>query len=133
MRVILLRGCDWTVYFGNGTGTFPDEADAFVWDVPEVILSLDQGDIGDPCGRSATVNSLLDINGDGLADLVARLSNQQVVYYRNTGTAFDLNPISINSASPLEETAVDCNLTIGEELIDGERRYVLRCRHDDRA
>lgn len=126
LNEILLRGCDWTVYLGNGTGTFPAEADAYVWDVPEVILSLDQGVIGTPCGRRATVNSLLDINGDGLADLVARLSAGQIVYYRNTGTGFDLSPITINSATPLEETQVDCNLTLGGELLDGERHYFIR-------
>lgn len=122
---ILLGGCDWTVYFGSGTGAFPAEAAAYDWDVPEAKLHTDVGTTGSPCGQRKTVNALMDMNGDGLADLVVRLSDGRMVYYRNTGTGFDPTEMDMGSATVLEEATIYC-VTLASELLNGQRYNVRR-------
>lgn len=128
---VLLRGCDWTVYFGDGSGSFPLIADAYVWNVPTADLASDEGEYG-VCGlqyvrRRATVADLRDMNGDGLADLVVRLSDGQVQFYRSTGSEFDENSVLMGSVSPLEKTQTDCQgqLQVGV-LTQGARGYLRR-------
>ncbi len=44
---LLLKDCDWTVYFGNGTRSYPQTVDAHIWNVPTpVTLASDKWVLG---------------------------------------------------------------------------------------
>ena len=130
---ILLTGCNWTVYFGNGTGEFPTKENAHIWDVPTVDLASDEWDLGTRGGdipfiqRRDTVIKLIDINGDGLADLVVRKGDGNMYSYRNTGRGFAVETYNpINGTTALEEVKTDIDQLVANTLTDGDRGYLRR-------
>lgn len=129
---ILLRACDWRVYFGDGTGSFPARNDAHVWRVPKVTLALGIDALETCSGfqynsTTTTLAELADFNGDGLPDLLAQLDNGQLVAYWNTGREFATNGQALGHASPLERSQTDCEQTGGEGgLLAGARGYLRR-------
>ncbi len=129
--LLLGAGCDWTVYFGDGTGTFPLLRDAYVWEVPQAKLASDDWK-QQSCGedfllRRSTVIGLRDIEGDGLADLIVRLDDQLMYSYRNTGSGFDDQARALNGNSALEQVQTDCKgFILNASLRDGARGYERR-------
>lgn len=127
-----LRGCDWTIYFGDGGINFPDTVDAHVWAVP-VSTTASEELLEAICGESglsyiqsrATVVGMVDMTGDGLSDLVVRDGGGNLNYYLNTGSGFGaLRDLGVNV--PLDKVQTDCNETVAGNLIDGARGYLRR-------
>jgi RHS repeat-associated protein len=130
-NLLLQNGCHWKVYFGNGTGTFPETDDAHIWNVPKATLDSDYWEKkncdADFFLRRSTVVGLRDINGDGLADLVVRLSDGNLYSYRNTGREFDSLPHPLNGNTALEQVQTDCDgFVLGGSLRNGDRGYQRR-------
>ncbi|WP_447971726.1 RHS repeat-associated core domain-containing protein [Nitrospira sp. M1] len=136
---ILLRMCDWTVYFGNGGSKFPERNEAFLWRVPKnITLASDKWILGTVDGTDeyiqsrATVINLHDMNGDGLSDLIVQKFGDEKMYsYRNTGTGFEGQAHPINGSSVLEEAKTEINNFSGGTLTDGDRGYVRRLQDLD--
>jgi len=100
-----------------------------------------KGQSGQFIQSRATVIKLLDINGDGLADLVVRHKDGKMYSYRNTGTefqidkglitGFDINdrPIKgrpINGNTALEEVKTDMDKFIAGKVMEGDRGFLRR-------
>jgi hypothetical protein len=130
---ILLRECNWTVYLGDGSGDYPETADAFEWVVPKEILDTPVGPLEAFCDgtrynrRRSVIADLADFNGDGLPDLIAQTDDGELKVYRNTGRAFSSNALIVDIAAPVERTQTDCVATDGSgNLLVGARGYLRR-------
>lgn len=131
---ILLSTCDWTVYFGNGTGSFPTRDEAHIWKVPKIILDIGNrtseavGNSNEMFVKSrATFIKLSDINGDGLADLIVRRNDDKKLYsYLNTGSEFDSRAHPLNANTALERIETDIDDFIANRFTTGDRGYLRR-------
>lgn len=74
----------WKVYLNNGTGI---ESDNIEWSAPDGY----EDDIRDVNSSGDITRDVLDINGDGLPDLVVKLSGDDWGVYFNNGDGFDLD------------------------------------------
>ncbi len=131
-------GCDalddpqasWCVYFGHGGAGF---APGYEWIVPVVNLSSDAGSTFNTTAPNTThlvqktVALLRDINGDGLSDLVVRVTDGSIQAHLSTGMRFQTESIDLGANSVLEEQQTDFADACGSGVIcDGERGYRRR-------
>lgn len=128
-NLILLKTCDWSIYFGNGTDQFKDAQE---WVVPKITLAADtwtlgtQGLSGQYIQSRPRVIKLLDINSDGLADLVVQHEDAKLYSYRNMGAGFDIDAHPINGNTALEEVKTDLDAFIAGQITDGDRGFLRR-------
>lgn len=118
----------WQVYLGNGS----DFEDAVAWQAPVTAItktyegypevnweSSDYGAYGSFSGRTSEVyQTLIDVDADGLLDLaLGERSQLGTVWYKNSGSGFDLNPRALPSWWP--DAFTTAGTTVDLDVDDG--------------
>gem|GEM_PF-2827531 len=136
---LLLGKSDWTVYYGDGSSTFPTLAESKEWFVPRFTLSIPGNGIDEEKNSSLecsgidyirskmTIAALDDFNGDGLPDLIVNGNDSFIHPYPNTGNSFSF-AAGFTPHQPLETQQTHCigNLTTDRNFLDGNRGYSRR-------
>jgi YD repeat-containing protein len=125
------RTTPWTVYLGNGQGF----NGATSWAVPEskigntVVMTPIREDFhpqtGSTVGETQTFHDVVDINGDGLPDLVYSgdasqplgLSSYTWTTYLNTGSGFSLSPITFTAPFNMLHRESPASVSLGSGTI----------------
>lgn len=131
-RVLRIDG-SWCVYFGRGGADFVNTP--YRWPVPTVnaLPHSPAGydyeiidELGKHHSKATTRAALIDMNGDGRADLTIQELDGRLKTYLNTGTGFRLQPLDFGVNSPLEVIQTDHSYSSTEVVTDGARGYRLR-------
>jgi RHS repeat-associated protein len=128
---LLKFGEPWCIFAGSGGSTFPDRP--FDWAVPNI--SVKSGGAGysetqSPHIQHTTYAELIDMNGDGRADLTVQAADGELETYLNTGDGFLRTPLDLGVKSPVEIVQTDYS-NFGSDassdiVLDGARGYRLR-------
>ncbi|MGA9523913.1 MAG: toxin TcdB middle/N-terminal domain-containing protein, partial [Myxococcaceae bacterium] len=116
----------WKVHRGNGNGTFASTA--VTWPVPAGVTtqpsSTGQNNFGIP-KLSYTFSSLMDVNGDGLADLLTQ-SGSELSAFLNTGTGFSPTPTRLGVNLTVDMSASYTDAIGGGQILHSHREFVHR-------
>lgn len=129
---VLRFDTSWCVFFGHGGATF--RATPHRWDVPKDSVLVGAGGFNetviDSAGerhiKRATGAALIDMNGDGRADLVLQsAADRRLRAYANLGGGFSPRFQDLGFEGPVEVTQTDYAYT-ASTVSDGHRGYTQR-------